>query len=1255
MTMKKSVALLLALLMVVCSSVSSVSAAAGAKDTPDSYADYLHDQFDDPENEYRPGVRWWMAEGTHTDETLQEEMKAIAESGFGAVEFLAMNVYGSNSSTYGWGSDEWTNDTKLLIKTATEYGLGFSVTSGTNWGNANLPDTYEYNGELINPDHPSTGKQLSYQSAVVDAGNAYSGLLSMTDRSASGINDQELQTVVAVGMIDGTTLDYNDTHTLVAGTDYTETATGVQVSWTAPTVNTQYTIFAFWMHGTGSTANPSVSKNYALNYVDADGMEALIDYWQNVVLTPDMLETIRENGRGELYMDSLEVSGIRGTGGLLWGRTYLDEFYARRGYRLEPYIPFLLNSTSGGTMGAVNFTYNNFTDDGWAPSKDIAKLRNDYFQTNTELYMENVLEPLQKWLHDYCGMTLRAEISYGGHFYEISQPGKYVDGIETESFEFGSQIDSYRNLSGVAHLYNKTYSNEMGASMRAMMQGMYSAPIDQYNQIMYTGFAAGITRNVLHTWSSQWGPSEKLAAWPGYVGSNFPERFGTRQPSSEHYNEWTTMLARYQKALRQGVSRMDVGILRSDYMLNNTITGVGYENTSGFRAGEGLYYDISLQNAGYTYDYFSPVLLQNKDEDGNPDIVFEDGVVQPNGPGYQALIVYQEEMPLESAEILLEWARGGLPVVIVNNHTEMGRSGGFGSSKLLKHGQAASRTPLTDDKDSDLSYVMRKLKALDNVVELDDAADTVEALRTLGVDPRADFAESNNTILTYMREDAANDTTYLYAYNYQPGTDAMKTWTELGDPYTVELSIDGVGKPYMIDAWTGEVTPVGTYQIANGKTMMDLTLDPGATALIALHRDDNAADSLHAVQSDAYQTFTANGEVFIQATESGSYATTLSNGSMAIADVEVPEDIPLNNWDLTVTTWTKGNLVTRDGAADKAKYGYDHDTVEYKFETVKTDIDLGTLDELKPWKELGVDESGIGMYTTSFTLPETWNDNYGLILELGSIYRNTAVVYINGTRLPVSWESLNLDITDYVLPGKTNTLQVEVTSNLDNSVKGTAAQNYGLVGKTILNTYVVSSANTDSALSAEAPASAQVNSDFDVTVVTAGSVTDVKLYNEYDMAISRKAMDVIDNGDGTKTWIITISVGTVGSSRTFKVVTKGLGDYYRDSGKTVSLDITSIPPVLSSFDLPDETVANRTFIVKATTDMAATKIVVYNEYGTKMGVKSLSYKVVDGQKEWTGIMSIGTKGERTFTAYAVNKYGVKSTAMTDSISVKAFA
>ena len=65
----------------------------------------------------------------------------------------------------------------------------------------------------------------------------------------------------------------------------------------------------------------------------------------------------------------------------------------------------------------------------------VEKVRFDYVRTLTDLYIENMLRPFAAFLHDN-GMTLRAEISYGLPF-ELTRPGPEVDGIETESLEFG--------------------------------------------------------------------------------------------------------------------------------------------------------------------------------------------------------------------------------------------------------------------------------------------------------------------------------------------------------------------------------------------------------------------------------------------------------------------------------------------------------------------------------------------------------------------------------------------------------------------------------------------------------------------------------------------------------------------------------------------------------------------------------------------------------------------------------------------------
>jgi hypothetical protein len=63
-----------------------------------------------PGIEHRPELRWWLAEGLHTDETLRYEIDTAHRLGFGGMEFLAMDEAAVDHSRYGWGSEEWVHD-----------------------------------------------------------------------------------------------------------------------------------------------------------------------------------------------------------------------------------------------------------------------------------------------------------------------------------------------------------------------------------------------------------------------------------------------------------------------------------------------------------------------------------------------------------------------------------------------------------------------------------------------------------------------------------------------------------------------------------------------------------------------------------------------------------------------------------------------------------------------------------------------------------------------------------------------------------------------------------------------------------------------------------------------------------------------------------------------------------------------------------------------------------------------------------------
>ena len=94
--------------------------------------EWLRKNLAQPEIEYWPEVRWWLAEGFHTDETLKRDIDLIHHAGFGAIEFLAMGEEGADDSRYGWGSEEWVHDSRGVIGEAARRRLGVSVTSGTN-------------------------------------------------------------------------------------------------------------------------------------------------------------------------------------------------------------------------------------------------------------------------------------------------------------------------------------------------------------------------------------------------------------------------------------------------------------------------------------------------------------------------------------------------------------------------------------------------------------------------------------------------------------------------------------------------------------------------------------------------------------------------------------------------------------------------------------------------------------------------------------------------------------------------------------------------------------------------------------------------------------------------------------------------------------------------------------------------------------------------------------------------------------------
>ena len=125
---------------------------------------------------------------------------------------------------------------------------------------------------------------------------------------------------------------------------------------------------------------------------------------------------------------------------------------------------------------------------------------------------------------------------------------------------------------------------------------------------------------------------------------------------------------------------------------------------------------------------------------------------------------------------------------------------------------------------------MAELLALPTVAAVDDPAQTVDALRSLGVQGRAEFTSENRSVLSHLRE--AGDLLHLYLYHFL---------YENGEPTEVEVALPGLGAVHRIDGWTGTVRPHAGVRARSDRTMVTVTLHPGETALLTLDRSVAAA------------------------------------------------------------------------------------------------------------------------------------------------------------------------------------------------------------------------------------------------------------------------------------------------------------------------------------------------------------------------------------------------------------------------------
>jgi hypothetical protein len=983
--------------------------------------------FRNPPAAVRPKYRWWVPLADTDDGELRAEVKQIADSGAGGVEVAPFGVPGAGNQdagflkTYGWGTALWTHKLQVILTEANKYGLTVDQNMGPHYP-PTVPTVKDVND-------PAAAQQLVYGSAFVKAGEAFQGSLPAPGTSVpAGARTTLVAVAAAKCTDDGCPLPEGASRKLDRSTvtDLTKQVKNGELTWTAPAGTGTWALLAFYQTADGltKTALSATSPNYVVDHLSGTGAKAVASFWNSAIFTPETQRLLdRMNGRGSIFEDSLEMGSNQ-----LWTWDFASQFSKRRGYSVVDALPAL---TGVGAQGTATPGFDFGDGSG-------ARYRQDYRQTWSDLYIDRYVTGLQHWAESH-GLVYRAQ-PYGNPI----QTGRaaQVTGIpEGESLNFGSPNaygaeQDYKVLAGGAHTVGTT---RISTECCAVFNGAYRSTVagrdlnqdlksdqpwlngDAQNgnlDTAYKAFAGGVTQVVWHGFAYKDAPAGLASpnpgeggAWPGYNPWNIRgylnvgELFGPRVPQWQDYRSVNDHLSRLQLVLRQGRPRLDLAVYYQDL-------GLAGQSVSPQEApAHMLGVDSATAAAGYTYEYLTPDTLAGAPYKGHR--------LFPDGAAYKGLVLNnQTTITTDAAQRILALARRGLPVFVI--------------------GAAPSAAPGATGQDTRVKALTAQLLRQPSVRRLTSEAELPGALDNAGLRPDAKAASSSGALETVHRN--ADGTDYYFIYNRS----ASRVDTT--------ISLNGTGRPYQLDSWSGSIDPIATYSKDRDSVRIPAKLAPYGVTVVAVTSKDFGAKpgTRHAVTATTDVSYNGDGTLLARATGAGTYTAVLDNGRKASTVIKnVAPQRTLTSWRLSAQSWTPGA-----GQAETTKTTLP-----------TTEPATGPDGALQPWNEIaGLNHaSGVGAYTTTVTLPNDWTSRNGAYLDLGKAV-DTVRVEVNGQAVDGIDQSdiSRIDLGRRLHPGA-NTITVTVSTTLYNAVHATGGATYrapeqrtGLLGPVVLTPYAES-------------------------------------------------------------------------------------------------------------------------------------------------------------------------------------------------------
>jgi hypothetical protein len=934
----------------------------------------LQSDFENPPASARPMVRWWWPGGDVTDGEIARELRIIKDAGLGGVEIQSFKD-GLNPAPSGevarrvdsFLTPEWFRHVKFAIEEGGRLGLDVDLTFGSGWpfGGPHIPLELSSQRLMVHQTAVTGPTKFSgrFPGAPIAAGEklvavvaAPGTLPSFGKRKLQKFSDSvPVEVVTESGTVD-----------VASSIVLTQKVTpDGQVSWDVPAGN--WILFSFIQGPTLQTVEGAAGV----------GTEWVLDHLKRKALDRH-IEALGEEGKKyfgsdfgkslrAIFCDSLEVTAES----MYWTDDFLAEFKKRRGYDLAPYLPLI--KRPGESDPGEEYPSLPYFD---APEIGD-RIRHDYWQTVSDLMIENFYQPLIDWAHEN---HLKARIQAHGAPADLLKIYGAADFPETEVLYADGRYDFLKLASSGGHLFGR---NAISSETFVWRDHPYETTPEKMKITADELYTAGINRVIYHGFPYEY-MDRPDPGWFPFSSQyellyTFSSQLNFHNPFWPYLKPLNDYMARVQtlSQLGRSVSRVALFSHRLYY-------------PSWMPTDEDYPLEYSLMANGYNFDFINEDTLVHHASVENHEL-HTPGVVYPS------LILRNEtRTSLQLVEKLKEFAQAGLPIVFVE-HVPSDESSFKDYRADGQRIQQIMQELLGEQTDA--STKSASAKKYSSVLFVESANKAPALLTDLKVGPNLKFATPEPDIFFHQFD--VGSTSFFFFRNPKSTSQQVRVTLAAGRRV-----------PQIWDPWTAEVMEAPEYQTENGNVTLDLHLAPYGSELIALA---TAPKQEHIVRTSFPNVERTSDGLFGVATQPGSYPTEFEDGKSG-ASVVSPNDLPAAltlgpNWDLKLI-------------------GNDKDGKEWTEHIHGAPLQDWSLSQNLRYF------SGHGHYSIDADIPQNYlRPGLALQLDLGEVH-DVAEVWINGKKIDsLLMRPYQINVAPYLKAGS-NHFEIVVVNTLRNRLVG---------------------------------------------------------------------------------------------------------------------------------------------------------------------------------------------------------------------------